>query len=177
MLKPTVPSPSIHLTHCGRVGVAQVLNEFSVIAAVPIRPGELVFQIEGVQVPVASRFSVQVDDQWHVDLSKDATEKDIILYHPWRFMNHSCDPSVRVIGREVRALRAILPGDEITFDYDTTEFEMAEPFDCRCGAAACRGWIGGFAHLDPAHHEVLREMLAPHLLTRVEQMDGASTKA
>jgi hypothetical protein len=177
MLKSIDPSPSIQLAEGGRVGVAQLLGEFAVLAAVPIRTGELVFRIEGMQVGNPSRFSVQIDERWHVDLAHGASESEIIRNHPWRFMNHSCNPSVRIVGREVRALRPVLPGDEITFDYDTTEMEMAEPFDCRCGSEECRGWIGGFVHLEPTHRERLRRLLAPYLLQRIAQWDGAGAKA
>ena len=177
MLKSIEPTPSIQLAHGGRVGVAQAMGEFSVLAAVPIQTGEVVFRIEGLQVAVPSRFSVQVDEQWHVDLAHGASEAEVILHHPWRFMNHSCDPSARIVGREVRALRAILPGDEITFDYDTTEMEMAEPFDCQCGSVGCRGWVGGFVHLDATSRERLRRLLAPYLMRPVGRTDGARAQA
>lgn len=177
MLNSIEPTPSIQLAQGGRVGVAQIVGEFSVLAAVPIRTGELVFRIEGALVEVPSRFSVQVDEAGHVDLTNGASEAEIILWHPWRFMNHSCEPSVRIVGREVRALRPILPGDEITFDYDTTEFEMAEPFSCRCGTSACRGWVGGFVHLDPSHRDRLRRLLAPYLLRKIERIDRSAAPA
>lgn len=177
MLKSIDSLPSIQLAHGGRVGVAQAMGEFSVLAAVPIQTGEVVFRIEGLQVEVPSRFSVQVDERFHIDLAHGASEAEIILHHPWRFMNHSCDPSARIVSREVLALRPILPGDEITFDYDTTEMEMAEPFDCRCGAAACRGWVGGFVHLEELHRERLRRLLAPYLVRRIGRLDGARAQA
>ena len=177
MLKSIESTPSIQLAHGGRVGVAQAMGEFSVLAAVPIPTGEVVFRIEGIQVAVPSRFSVQVDERWHIDLAHGASEAEVILHHPWRFMNHSCDPSVRIVGREVQAPRAIWPGDEIPFDYDTTEMEMAEPFDCQCGSSGCRGWVGGFVHLDETSQERLRLLLAPYLVHPVGRTDGARAQA
>jgi hypothetical protein len=55
-------------------------------------------------------------------------------------------PAAREI--EVRALRPIAAGEEITFDYATFEYEVenvAAP--CLCGAAKCRGRVPGFRHL------------------------------
>ena len=45
--------------------------------------------------------------------------------------------------RTFRALRDIAAGEEISFNYLTTESEMAEPFHCRCGSANCFGFIQG----------------------------------
>ena len=34
-------------------------------------------------------------------------------------------------------------GDELTFFYPSTEYDMAQPFKCRCGEKECRGTIAG----------------------------------
>ncbi|KAK6699935.1 hypothetical protein SNK03_012673 [Fusarium graminearum] len=34
-------------------------------------------------------------------------------------------------------------GDELTFFYPSTEWHMAQPFDCLCGTGSCRGRISG----------------------------------
>ena len=47
---------------------------------------------------------------------------------------------------------------------EASVMELAEPFACRCGAAACRGLIRGYRHLSPAQQRLLRPHLAPHLL-------------
>lgn len=36
------------------------------------------------------------------------------------------------------ARRDIAAGELISFDYLSTETEIAEPFDCHCGAPGCR---------------------------------------
>lgn len=60
-----------------------------------------------------------------------------------RYINHSCAPSARIdlTGRAVVALRDILAGEEITFDYLRSERQIVAPFDCRCGAEQCVGRI------------------------------------
>jgi hypothetical protein len=67
-----------------------------------------------------------------------------------------------VQGRVLVAVRSLAAWEEITFDYNTTEYWMANPFVCRCGH--CRGRkIGGFGRLSRAEQERLRPNLAPHL--------------
>jgi hypothetical protein len=65
-----------------------------------------------------------------------------------RFFNHSCDPNCEseLDGKRVwiRAIRTILPGQEMTYDYqivrdDDDPPNIDEIFACRCGAPNCRG--------------------------------------
>lgn len=67
--------------------------------------------------------------------------------------NHSCDPNAGVMieGRsaELRAIRDILPGEEIAFDYSTTLDEGDFTMECRCGCPSCRGTIGDGRDLPP----------------------------
>ena len=59
-----------------------------------------------------------------------------------RYANHSCRPNAEPVARKGRvmlvALRPIVPGEEITFDYGDEYFELFfKKSGCRC--AACRG--------------------------------------
>lgn len=45
-------------------------------------------------------------------------------------------------------------GDVLTFFYPSTEWDMAQPFECKCGEEKCLGWIKGAKELEP---EVLKE--------------------
>lgn len=65
-----------------------------------------------------------------------------------RFFNHSCDPNCESVienGRVyIETLRAALPGEELTYDYQIQReaddpADIDEIFACRCGAARCRG--------------------------------------
>jgi D-alanine-D-alanine ligase len=86
-----------------------------------------------------------------------------------RYINHSCCPNV-VFDFEasaVRALRAIEPGDDLTFFYPATEWRMHEPFSCSCGAPECLGTISGAASLN---QEVLtRYELSPTIRDLLER--------
>jgi hypothetical protein len=73
-------------------------------------------------------------------------------------MNHSCEPTVivDVTKWEVRAAVPIKKGTPLTFFYPSTEWDMAQPFKCSCGAKECLGTISGAKHI-PRH--VLRKYL------------------
>jgi len=66
-----------------------------------------------------------------------------------KFINHSCDPNVFFDTQEMQliALKAIEPGDEFTFFYPSTEWDMAQPFKCLCGSDKCLNRISGAAHM------------------------------
>ncbi len=55
---------------------------------------------------------------------------------------------------------------EITFDYNTTDWDMAHPFACACGTLACVGVVRGYRHLDDAARGRLLPFLAEHLRVR-----------
>ncbi|KAL1871579.1 hypothetical protein VTK73DRAFT_2008 [Phialemonium thermophilum] len=89
--------------------------------------------------------TVQISRDKHLNLNSD------LLY-----INHSCDPSLIFDTTNFDILvgpKGLKPGDELTFFYPSTEWEMAQPFDCLCGAAACRGRISGAKHMTDAQLE------------------------
>ena len=59
------------------------------------------------------------------------------------FSNHSCEPNIGVQGQIVFvALRQILPGEELTHDWATTD-DDDYILECRCGAPTCRRLVTG----------------------------------
>ena len=46
------------------------------------------------------------------------------------FMNHSFEPTTKIEGNKVIALRDLVVGDEINFNYNDSEISMANPFYC-----------------------------------------------
>jgi uncharacterized protein len=81
-----------------------------------------------------------VDSKTVIDAGTDGNDA--------RFFNHSCDPNCESVVEKrrvfIEALRAIEPGEEMTYDYqiyrdhDDPE-NIDEIFACRCGFANCRG--------------------------------------
>jgi uncharacterized protein len=59
------------------------------------------------------------------------------------FINHSCDPNCEadeINGRVIiRAIRKILPGEELAYDYNLYDGDPDDFALCFCGAKNCRG--------------------------------------
>jgi SET domain-containing protein len=65
-----------------------------------------------------------------------------------RFVNHACEPNCESVIENrrvfIEALRAIKPGEELTYDYQIRRAADDPPdidavFACHCGSADCRG--------------------------------------
>ena len=149
-----------------RAAVARIHGNYHVIATEDLRPGDLVLRIEGDLTRHPTRYTVQVDDDLHVEVPAEVGLELLLDRYYWRFLNHSCDPSTVIRGREVIARRRIRAWDEITFDYASTEFDMAEPFACRCGSIRCRGEVRGYRHLTAEQRRRVEPYLADFLRHR-----------
>jgi D-alanine-D-alanine ligase len=74
----------------------------------------------------------------------------------WAPQNHSCDPNTSYEGLNVVALRNISKGEELTLNYSAFLDEHMEPFNCRCGAANCCGWVTGITNNSVTERESQR---------------------
>ena len=84
-------------------------------------------------------------------------------------INHSCDANVGIKGQIILvARRKIQSGEELTFDYDTTEI-VAEPFQCQCGSAKCRNIIDGGAWKDDQFIIDNKDFLSWYILERIKE--------
>ncbi|MDQ3141377.1 MAG: SET domain-containing protein-lysine N-methyltransferase [Bacteroidota bacterium] len=79
--------------------------------------------------------TVQINEEEHIYLSPE-----YLLC-----INHSCQPNVffDVDNWNLLCIQDIEPGDELCFFYPSTEWEMAESFDCQCGSPRCLKKIKG----------------------------------
>lgn len=120
--------------------------------------GQLIFAIsEYATLSYPTYQTIQIGKDQHIE------ELGMIVY-----MNHSCDPNsvIDTTGMAIYAARNIGPGEELTFFYPSTEWEMARPFACLCGAPHCIGLVAGarFLSVDVlSRHFVnrhIREMMA-----------------
>lgn len=103
-------------------------------------------------------------------LTLQLNEQEHILVNPecLRYINHSCDPKVLfdTTNMVVTCLSQIEVGEEITFFYPSTEWSMAQEFDCHCKTQRCLGRIQGAAHLHP-------DILQTHQLSdHIKQLSG-----
>lgn len=121
-----------------------------------------VIKLKGVVSPHPTRYSIQLGEDKHLSLPPDQE----ITQHPdffWKYLNHSCQPNGEINPAELtfRPLRNIERGEECTFNYLTTEYEMAAPFACNCGTDNCFGMIRGYKHLSAEQRAELTAH-APH---------------
>jgi hypothetical protein len=161
MLSPLPVSPAKDISH-PRVCVARRHGGYCLLARKAIRPGEHLLTIEGETSDEPNRYSVQVGPGVHVVPPAELAPGDDSPRYSWRFLNHSCNPNTALVGRALHALRSIAEGEELTFDYNTTEYDMASPFRCHCGHCGERQ-IRGFRHLTAAEQRRIAPYLANHL--------------
>jgi hypothetical protein len=88
------------------------------------------------------------------------------------FINHSCDPNgyINFSDLSYRALRPVKPGEELTFNYLTTEWDMANPFHCGCIASSCFGDIRGLKYLTEEQQLGLARFLSPYLSMKLAEV-------
>lgn len=151
-------------------------NKFrSLITKQAYTKGEVICEIPSDNViNKATRFTVQIGRNEHTDVGKLAA------------LNHSCDPNV-ILDTENMVMVArydIAKGDELSFFYPSTEWEMAAPFICLCGASNCIHVVAGarFLPLSTLENHFLnkhiREMMIELLnntelhLKRLQQVDA-----
>lgn len=131
--KPTHPG----LFQVVRQGTPEQFSS-KLVAELDFPKGSIVVDLKGL-TPGAKRYSsVQVSSTQHVELNSDLV-----------FMNHSCDPSMHmdVDRMAIVALKDIKAGDEMTFFYPSTEWDMAQPFACWCGSSKCIETVQGAKYL------------------------------
>lgn len=152
-----------------RVAVLRTDGAYKLLATEPINAGMPLFTIDGELTDVPTRYSVQVGSRQHLDLPAWYGLDEIMDRFYWRFTNHSCDPSAVIRGRVMIAVKPLERWQEITFHYNTTEYELAEPFGCQCGSRNCAGRIRGFRFVPRAERQRLRPWLADHLRTMLDE--------
>lgn len=144
--RPTTALVTIHQGVTGRV--PRAVNE--------IPASTTVWSIRGVCLPFPTRYTLAASPTTNLLFAADA-----------QCLAHSCDPNTKIAvhsdarGFDVVTLRSIAAGEDVSFNYLTTEWHMDEPFDCACGAAACARTVQGLRHLSAAAQDALAELLTP----------------
>lgn len=115
-------------------------NQKALFAAVSFTPGDVICTFSAATTQsFATYLTVQTGADRHITLDPEFLQ----------YINHSCSPTIffNTTSMELVCLQAMQPGDEFTFFYPSTEWEMAQPFVCNCGSAACLQLINGASHL------------------------------
>jgi hypothetical protein len=149
---------------CDLVGVLVASDGRHLVAIRPIAEGTCVFTLTGREAAAPTKYSVQIGPSLHLDPDCGRDEQDLVRRYYWRYLDHHCEPTTIIRGdRRVIAVRDIAEGEGVTFDYNTTEYDMASPFQCNCGSARCVGLVRGARHLTPAQRARLARWLPDYL--------------
>lgn len=103
--------------------------------------GDLISLFSGGKILETPNYlTVQIDESRHISLNPEFLQ----------YINHSCDPNVFFDTEKMQliALKPIKFGEQFSFFYPSTEWEMDRPFDCHCGAQDCMGKIKGAKHIE-----------------------------
>eukprot|EP01087_Luapelamoeba_hula_P003050 TRINITY_DN1287_c0_g1_i2.p1 TRINITY_DN1287_c0_g1~~TRINITY_DN1287_c0_g1_i2.p1 ORF type:complete len:411 (+),score=52.39 TRINITY_DN1287_c0_g1_i2:241-1473(+) len=159
-------------------------------AKAPIRAGELIYSASGsdtlatVHTDTVSawpqeqieRFYIyawQVDEEmWAGPSCEPDLRNDYVNY-----LNHSCDPTTWFTDFEVlHARRDIAVGEEITFDYCTsdTSTNMCILEGCLCGSKSCRKRVSPWDYRLPSVQSKYGNHFMPYINRRTE-MEGKPT--
>ena len=110
-------------------------NKFrSLITKQAYKMGEVICEIPTEKViDKANRYTVQIGRDRHTEVGKLSA------------LNHSCDPNVLLDTEHLKmvARRDIAEGEELSFFYPSTEWEMDAPFICLCGSSNCIHVVAG----------------------------------
>ncbi len=110
-----------------------------------IRKGTPLIEYVGEKITKAeAAVRIEGDNPFIFSLNDETDVDGNVAWNPARFLNHSCEPNAEaeIFGDQIwiLALRAIQPGEEITFNY-SYDLENYEEHPCRCGAAKCVGYM------------------------------------
>ena len=94
------------------------IKEKALFALKNYSKGHTIFVLTGKLLNNPTKYSIHIGDNLHI-------LDDFGIY-----MNHSFDPSTEIKKYDVVALKDIKIGDEINFNYNDSEINMASPFIC-----------------------------------------------
>lgn len=147
------------------VNVKRIEYGNGVFAGREFRRGDRVLEVSGTLTHKRSIYTIQIGRDLHVEPAA-----------PAKYLNHSCDPNLGVKMNanglpDFYALRPILPGEHLTFDYAMTEYALTEMEQqrerlvCACGAPTCRGHLGSYQELPAEVKQRYAGFIADYLLT------------
>lgn len=155
-----------------------VIEGKGLVAQGLIRAGEVVSRLEPDQplTPIQELLSWPAEKQEAFLRHSYLFDEDYFVSEqgPEKHMNHSCDPNTWWLdGQTMVARRDILPGEELTYDYATTELAVPFTMECACGSANCRHVISHLDYMDPEWQARFGDHLPAHTrqaIARVRQI-------
>jgi hypothetical protein len=124
--------------------VDHVDGQYRLLATKHFEIGDHILRLEGDIVGSPSKYSVQLGPGRHLEVPAEVQVAQPLDRYRWRFLNHSCEPNAAFADRNLTAIRRIEASEQITFDYNTTEYDLSSPFECHCGSESCCGVVRGY---------------------------------
>jgi hypothetical protein len=150
--------------------VVKTENKFrSLITKQAYAKGEVICEIPTEKLfDKANRYTVQIAQDKHTEVGKLSA------------LNHSCDPNV-ILDTErliMVACRDIEKGEELSFFYPSTEWEMDAPFICLCGASNCIHVVAGarFLPLSTLENHYLNRHIREMMIQLLNNTEGHLTQ-
>jgi SET domain-containing protein len=119
------------------------------------------------------RFSGRLVSRWEVKNPNAALQLDEDLFLESdgaidECLNHSCSPNCSIDFDRLMlvACRDIDQGEELTFNYNTSEYDLEDQrcaFICLCGSDKCIGHVKGFGYLASSRKEEIAPNVSPFL--------------
>jgi len=87
------------------------------------------------------------------------------------YFNHSCEPNAGIKGHLVMvAMKDIMPGEEITYDYAMTDVGLKYRFKCNCGKRSCRKIITSEDWKLPRLHKKYRNFFSWFVQEKIKKL-------
>lgn len=144
----------------------------------PIQKGEIIVIWSGIivneqqlnQLPkIYQQHSIQVEEGYYL-VSSRADE-------PADYINHSCEPNAWLVGQiTLVARRDIAAGEEICYDYATSDGSPYDEFTCHCGTPTCRKQVTGDDWRLPHLQQRYAGHFSPYLQHRIDQQSNPAAK-
>lgn len=153
--------------------VDSVIDGKGLVATGLIRAGDVVSRLEPDQ-PMTSlaeflRWPKEKQDAFLIHSYQCREDWLVSEQGVEKYMNHACDPNTWWADDDTMiARRDIHPGEEITYDYATTEVAVEMEMKCCCGSPLCRGIVTNRDYLIPEWQERFGQHLPRHTLKAIE---------
>ncbi|MDD2807273.1 MAG: SET domain-containing protein [Patescibacteria group bacterium] len=151
--------------------VAQTATGKRLVTIKKIAAGETILAFEKKFVSYSTNKTLRIDENTH-QISADPNS-------PENFINHSCDANAYIDFKSLSlvARRPITSGEEITYNYCTSDYDEEDIFECHCQSAKCKKYIAGFKSLRLSEKLELREQLSPFLAQKLDEELAALSAA
>lgn len=138
-------------------------NYWGLFAEKNFAKGEIIIAINGIITNRPTKYSIQTDKNKHIDVLQ--ARWPIPAQYFWIFINHSCDPNGYINSHDLTfcSLRHVEKGEQLFFNYNTTEWMLADPFKCECNSRQCSGEINGYNFLSTEERKSIVSITALHL--------------